>query len=65
MRWSPRLSSSRDEQLRGQDRRVPPRIRERVDAVEDADEKDRELKEVLDEILPEAFAVVREAGGAC
>ena len=33
-----------------------------MDAIEDADEKDQELKAVLDEILPEAFAVVREAG---
>ena len=33
-----------------------------MDAVEDADEKDRILKETLDELLPEAFAVAREAG---
>ena len=36
--------------------------RQRVDADEDLDEKDQVLKEVLDELLPEAFAVAREAG---
>ena len=33
-----------------------------MDAIEDADEKAAALKEVLDEILPEAFAVAREGG---
>ncbi len=51
-----------DEHLRAKTEEFRGRIRERVDAVEDADERDRELATVLDEILPEAFAVVREAG---
>ncbi len=51
-----------DEQLRAKTDEFRQRIRERLDAVEDPDEKDRELKLVLDEILPEAFAVAREAG---
>ncbi len=51
-----------DEQLRAKTEEFRQRIRERVDALEDIDEKDRELKLVLDEILPEAFAVAREAG---
>jgi preprotein translocase subunit SecA len=51
-----------DEQLRAKTEEFRQRIRERVDAIEDADQKDQELKTVLDEILPEAFAVVREAG---
>ncbi len=51
-----------DEQLRAKTDEFRRRIRERVDAVEDADQKDAELKAALDEILPEAFAVVREAG---
>ncbi len=51
-----------DEQLRAKTDEFRQRIRERVDAIEDADDKDRELKAALYEILPEAFAVVREAG---
>ena len=51
-----------DDQLRAKTEEFRQRIRERIDAIEDADEKDRELKVVLDEILPEAFAVVREGG---
>src|ERR1700690_1275056 len=51
-----------DEQLRAKTEEFRRRIRERMDAVEDPDEKDRELKLVLDEVLPEAFAVAREAG---
>src|SRR6202142_3726307 len=49
-----------DEQLRAKTEEFRQRIRERVDAVEDPDEKDRELKQVLDEVLPQAFAVARE-----
>jgi len=51
-----------DEQLRAKTEEFRQRIRERLDAIEDADQKDQELKTALDEILPEAFAVVREAG---
>ncbi len=51
-----------DEQLRAKTEEFRRRIRERVDPVEDDDAKDAELKVVLDELLPEAFAVVREAG---
>ena len=58
----PEMKQLSDEQLRAKTEEFRQRIRERVDAVEDPDEKDRELKQVLDEVLPEAFAVVREAG---
>ncbi len=58
----PAMKQLSDEQLRAKTDEFRQRIRERVDAVEDADEKDRELKAALDEILPEAFAVAREAG---
>ncbi len=51
-----------DDQLRAKTDEFRNRIRQRVDAVEDPDEKDQVLKEVLDELLPEAFAVAREAG---
>ncbi len=58
----PEMKQLSDEQLRAKTEEFRQRIRERVDAVEDPDEKDRELAAALDEILPEAFAVVREAG---
>ncbi|MGA2905486.1 MAG: preprotein translocase subunit SecA, partial [Candidatus Korobacteraceae bacterium] len=58
----PAMKQLTDEQLRAKTDEFRQRVRERVDAIEDADEKDQELKAVLDEILPEAFAVVREAG---
>ena len=58
----PEIKQLSDEQLRAKTDEFRQRIRERVDAVEDADEKDRELAAGLDDILPEAFAVVREAG---
>ena len=58
----PAMKQLTDEQLRAKTDEFRQRIRERVDAIEDPDEKDRELKVVLDEILPEAFAVVREGG---
>jgi preprotein translocase subunit SecA len=58
----PETKQLSDEQLCAKTEKFRQRIRERVDAVEDPDEKDRELKQALDEVLPEAFAVAREAG---
>ena len=56
----PETKQLSDEQLRAKTDEFRKRIHERVDAIEDADEKAAALKEVLDEILPEAFAVARE-----
>ena len=58
----PETKQFSDEQLRAKTEEFRQRIRQRMDAVEDPDDKDRELKAVLDEVLPEAFAVAREAG---
>jgi preprotein translocase subunit SecA len=58
----PAMKQLSDEQLRAKTEEFRQRIRERLDSVEDADEKDQQLKAALDEVLPEAFAVVREAG---
>ena len=58
----PEIKQLSDEQLRAKTEEFRQRIRERVDAIEDPDEKDRELAAALDEVLPEAFEVVREAG---
>ncbi len=58
----PAMKQLTDEQLRSKTAEFRQQIRERLDPIEDPEEKDRLLKEVLDEILPEAFAVAREAG---
>jgi preprotein translocase subunit SecA len=58
----PEMKELSDEQLRAKTDEFRKRIQERVGAIEDADEKAAALKEVLDEILPEAFAVAREGG---
>ena len=58
----PGMKQLTDEQLRAKTDEFRLRIRERLDALEDPEDKDRELKVALDEILPEAFAVAREAG---
>ncbi|HZL66622.1 MAG TPA: preprotein translocase subunit SecA [Candidatus Limnocylindrales bacterium] len=57
----PETKQLSDEQLRAKTDEFRQRIRERLDAFEDPDEKERELKQALDEVLPEAFAVAREA----
>jgi preprotein translocase subunit SecA len=58
----PAMKQLSDEQLRAKTDEFRQRIRERLDAIEDPDQKDQELKAALDEIMPEAFAVVREGG---
>jgi preprotein translocase subunit SecA len=58
----PAIKQLSDEQLRAKTNEFRQRIRERLDPIEDADEKDEALKAILNELLPEAFAVVREAG---
>ena len=56
----PEMKQLSDEQLRAKTDEFRERIHERIDSVEDADEKTAALKEVLDEIVAEAFAVARE-----
>jgi preprotein translocase subunit SecA len=56
------MQSLTDEQLRAKTDEFRARIQERIGSLEDEDEKNQVLKDVLDELLPEAFAVVREAG---
>src|SRR6516165_11642043 len=56
----PEMKQLTDEQLRAKTDEFRKRIHDRIHSIEDADEKAAALKEVLDEILPEAFAVARE-----
>ena len=58
----PEMQKLSDEQLRAKTEEFKQRIRERVATIEDLDEKAAALKEVLEEVLPEAFAVAREGG---
>jgi preprotein translocase subunit SecA len=58
----PAMQQLSDEQLRAKTEEFRQRIRQRLEAIEDEEERVREQKAALDELLPEAFAVVREAG---
>ncbi len=58
----PEMKQLSDEQLRAKTDEFRKVIQEQVEPIEDVDEKDRVLKEALDELLPQAFAVAREAG---
>ncbi|HZU43890.1 MAG TPA: DEAD/DEAH box helicase, partial [Terriglobales bacterium] len=58
----PAMQALSDEQLRAKTDEFRRRIQERIEGLEDEDEKNQAIKDVLQEILPEAFAVVREAG---
>jgi preprotein translocase subunit SecA len=51
-----------DEGLRAKTLEFRARIAARLDGIDDPEKRTAEEKAVLDEILPEAFAVVREAG---
>ncbi len=58
----PETKKLSDEELKAKTVEFRARIAARLDGITDADEKKAAEKEALDEILPEAFAVVREAG---
>jgi preprotein translocase subunit SecA len=58
----PEVQQLSDEQLRAKTVEFCARIAAALQGIEDADERIAAEKEALDEILPEAFAVVREAG---
>ena len=58
----PEIKRLSDAELRAKTDEFRARIQERTKDIEDDDERRRVENEVLNEILPEAFAVVREAG---
>jgi preprotein translocase subunit SecA len=58
----PAIQQLTDEQLAAKTEEFRARIRERIVGIEDAEEREKVEREVLDDLLPEAFAVVREAG---
>src|ERR1700690_3830877 len=60
--FEPAMKAMSDEELRSKTLEFRARIAARLDGIDDAEERVAEEKVVLNEILPEAFAVVREAG---
>ena len=60
--FEPEMEKLSDEQLRAKTAEFRARIATRLQGITDADEIKTAERAALDEILPEAFAVVREAG---
>jgi preprotein translocase subunit SecA len=60
--FEPQLQSSTDEQLRAKTVEFRARIAARLEGITDPEAIKSAEKAALDELLPEAFAVVREAG---
>jgi preprotein translocase subunit SecA len=60
--FEPQLQSMTDEQLRAKTVEFRARIAARLEGITDPEEIKAAEKVALDELLPEAFAVVREAG---
>jgi preprotein translocase subunit SecA len=58
----PEIKKLSDEELRGKTAEFKARIAARLEGITDAEEIKKAEREALDEVLPEAFAVVREAG---
>src|SRR6201996_4724111 len=58
----PAMKALSDDELRAKTLEFRARIAARLDGIDDAEERVAEEKVILNEILPEAFAVVREAG---
>jgi preprotein translocase subunit SecA len=58
----PETKKLSDEELKAKTTEFRARIAGRLEGISDKDEKKKAEKEALEEILPEAFAVVREAG---
>ena len=57
----PAIKKLTDEELRARTDFFKEKMRQAIAGIEDKDELKRVEREVLDEILPEAFAIVREA----
>ncbi|QNI34381.1 preprotein translocase subunit SecA [Alloacidobacterium dinghuense] len=58
----PNVQRMSDDELRAKTQEFKARIAAAIEGITDAEERKAAEKQALDEILPEAFAVVREAG---
>src|SRR5947208_4444844 len=59
--FEPQIQAMTDEQLQAQTLKLKEIVANRLSGIEDKDERRRAEQEVLHEILPEAFATIREA----
>lgn len=59
--WEAKIQGLSDDELKAQTPKFKELIARRLDGIEDKDERRKAEQEVLHEILPEAFATVREA----
>ena len=57
----PEFEALSDEELRAKTDKFRAQLKDAIDGIEDDEEKFEVEQEVLEEILPEAYAVVREA----
>ena len=57
----PAIKKLSDEQLRAKTTEFKERVQRAIESIKDKDERKLREREALDELLPEAFAVVREA----
>ena len=60
--FEPAVQRLSDDELRAKTQEFKARVAAAVEGITDAEERKTAEKQVLDDILPEAFAVVREAG---
>ncbi len=58
--WEPKIEAMSDEELQAQTPKFKEIIAKALDGIEDKDERRKAEQEILHEILPEAFATVRE-----
>jgi len=59
--WEPKLEKFSDEELRAQTPKFKEIVARRLDGIDEKTERRKAEQEILHEILPEAFATVREA----
>ncbi|MBX7062621.1 MAG: preprotein translocase subunit SecA [Pyrinomonadaceae bacterium] len=59
--WEPTMKAMSDDTLKAQTPKFKELIRQRLEGIEDKDARRKAEQEVLNEILPEAFATMREA----
>src|SRR5882672_12784906 len=58
--WEPAIKKLSDDELRARTTALKEKVANAVADITDQDERKRREQEVLDELLPEAFAIVRE-----
>jgi len=59
--WEPKISALSDEELKAQTPKFKAIIEKHLEGIDDKEERRKAEQEILHELLPEAFATVREA----